>query len=177
MQPNLTRYFRGRLIDRIGNVGPWSARVSATTSADASAVLDILSGKIGESQLHKDLQTKIDKIDTIAGIDGDIGNLIDNITAVQTEVDQLNQELNKETEARILAVSDLNDGLTQEILDRENGDSANLTALNNYKSSNDTALANVQQKINTAVDDISSNTQAVQALDSRVTTAEGDAST
>lgn len=63
MQPNLTRWFRGRLIDRIGNIGPWSERVSATTSADASAVLDILSGKITESQLHQDLQTKVDRID------------------------------------------------------------------------------------------------------------------
>lgn len=63
MQPNLTRYFRGRLIDRIGNIGPWSARVSATTSADASAVLDILSGKITETQLHQNLQTKVDRID------------------------------------------------------------------------------------------------------------------
>lgn len=63
MQPNLLRYFRGRLIDRIGNIGPWSARVSATTSADASAVLDILSGKISATQLHQDLQTKVDLID------------------------------------------------------------------------------------------------------------------
>lgn len=177
MQPNLTRYFRGRLIDRIGNVGPWSSWVSATTSADASAVLDILSGKITESQLHQNLQTKIDKIDTIAGLDGDIGNLIDNITAVQTEVDQLNSELDAETAARILAVNDLNDGLTQEISDRQNGDAANLTALNNYKTSNDTALANVQQEVNTAVTATSANTQAVQALDSRVTVAEGNANT
>ncbi|WP_228157167.1 host specificity protein J [Acinetobacter sp. CFCC 11171] len=177
MQPNLTSYFRGRLIDRIGNIGPWSDWVSATTSADASAVLDILSGKITESQLHQDLQTKIDKIDTIAGLDGDIGNLIDDITAVQIEVDQLNNELNAETAARILAVNDLNDGLTQEILDRENGDFANLTALNNYKSSNDTALANVQQQVNTAVAGNTANTQAIQALDSRVTVAEGDANT
>lgn len=177
MQPNLTRWFRGRLIDRIGNIGPWSARVSATTSADASAVLDILSGKITELQLHQDLQTKIDKIDTIAGLDGDVGNLIDNITAVQTEVDQLNSELDAETAARILAVNDLNDGLTQEITDRQSGDTANLNALNNYKSSNDQALANVQQQVNTAVTATSANTQAVQALDSRVTTAEGNATT
>ncbi len=177
MQPNLTRWFRGRLIDRIGNIGPWSARVSATTSADASAVLDILSGKITELQLHQDLQTKIDKIDTIAGLDGDIGNLIDNITAVQTQADQLNTALNQETQQRISAVQDLDDGLTQEIEDRQSGDTANLNALNNYKSSNDQALANVQQQVSTAVTATSANTQAVQALDSRVTTAEGNATT
>ena len=177
MQPNLTRWFRGRLIDRIGNIGPWSARVSATTSADASAVLDILSGKITETQLHQDLQTKIDKIDAIAGLDGDIGNLIDNITAVQTQADQLNTALNQETQQRISAVQDLDDGLTQEIEDRQSGDTANLNALNNYKSSNDQALANVQQQVSTAVTATSANTQAVQALDSRVTTAEGNATT
>lgn len=177
MQPNLTRWFRGRLIDRIGNIGPWSVRVSATTSADASAVLDILSGKITETQLHQDLQTKIDKIDTIAGLDGDIGNLIDNITAVQTQADQLNTALNQETQQRISVVQDLSDGLTQEIEDRQSGDTANLNALNNYKSSNDQALANVQQQVNTAVTATSANTQAVQALDSRVTTAEGNANT
>lgn len=177
MQPNLTRYFRGRLIDRIGNIGPWSARVSAKTSADASAVLDLLSNKITEGQLHQDLQTKIDKIDTIEGLDGDIGNLIDNITAVQTQVDQLNTELDIEAAQRLLDVQNLEDGLTQEVADRQAGDSENLTALNNYKSSNDQALANVQQQVNTAVTATSANTQAVQALNSRVTIAEGNANT
>ena len=177
MQPNLTRYFRGRLIDRIGNIGPWSQYVSATTSADAAAVLEILSGKLTESQLHQDLQTKINKIDSIAGLDGDIGNLVQDFSALQSTVSDLNAEIDAETAARILAVNDLNDGLTQEITDRQSGDTANLTALNNYKSSNDTALANVQQQVNTAVTEAAANSEAVQALDSRVTIAEGDAST
>src|SRR5690606_23961890 len=158
MQPNLTRYFRGRLIDRIGNIGPWSAWTGATTSADAAAVLEILSGKITETQLHQDLQTKIDKIDTIAGLDGDIGNLLENVSAVQTEVDQLNTALSQETQARILAINDLDDGLTQEISDRQSGDVANLDALNNYKTSNNAALANVQQQVSTAVTETTANT-------------------
>ena len=177
MQPNLTRYFRGRLTDRIGNIGPWSNWVGATTSADASAVLDILSGQITESQLHQNLQTKINKIDSIAGLDDDIGNLVQDFSALQSTVSDLNAELDAETAARILAVNDLNDGLTQEITDRQAGDTANLTALNNYKSSNDAALANVQQQVDTAVTATSANTQAVQALDSRVTVAEGNATT
>lgn len=144
MQPNLTRWFRGRLIDRIGNIGPWSARVSATTSADASAVLDLLSNKITESQLHQDLQTKIDKIDTIAGLDGDIGNLIDNITAVQTQADQLNTALNQETQQRISAVKDLDDGLTQEIADRQSAITQEITNRN-------TAIASEATARNTAI--------------------------
>ena len=60
MQPNLTRYFRGRLIDRIGNVGAWSAWSTGKTSADANAVLDLLNNKIGESQLDQSLRERID---------------------------------------------------------------------------------------------------------------------
>ena len=86
MQPNLKRYFRGRLIDRIGNIGPWSQYANATTSADASAVLDILSGKITETQLHQDMQTKIDKIDVIENL---ANTATTNLATVQTKVDTL----------------------------------------------------------------------------------------
>jgi len=130
MQPNLKRYFRGRLIDRIGNVGPWSQYASATTSADASAVLDILSGKITESQLHQNLQTKIDKIDTIAGLDGDVGNLIENISAVQTQTDQISDELALERQQRVTAIQNLDDGLAQEIQDRQSAIAQEITSRN-----------------------------------------------
>jgi len=63
MQPNLTQKYRGRLIDRIGNIGPWSEWATGTTSADASAVLDILSGKLSESQLSQGLIEKIENSD------------------------------------------------------------------------------------------------------------------
>lgn len=175
MQPNLTRYFRGRLIDRIGNIGPWSNWFSATTSADASAVLDILSGKITESQLHQNLQTKIDKIDTIAGLDGDIGNLIDNIAAVQTEVDQISGELALERQQRVTAIQDLNDGLTQEVLDRQSADTAIYGYVDTYKLSNDNALASFQDSLEIALSDSSLAIEKTQALDGRVKVAEDEA--
>lgn len=175
MQPNLKRYFRGRLIDRIGNVGPWSQYASATTSADASAVLDILSGKITESQLHQNLQTKIDKIDTIAGLDGDIGNLIDNISAVQIQADQISDELALERQQRVTAIQDLDDGLTQEVLDRKNGETAIYGYVNTYKLSNDNALASFQDSLDIALSDSSLAIEQTQALDGRVKVAEDDA--
>ena len=175
MQPNLTRYFRGRLIDRIGNIGPWSNWVSATTSADASAVLDILSGKITATQLNQDLQTKIDKIDTIAGLDGDIGNLINNISAVQTQADQISDELALERQQRVTAIQDLDDGLTQEVLDRKNGETAIYGYVNTYKLSNDNALASFQDSLEIALTDSSLAIEKTQALDGRVKVAEDEA--
>lgn len=175
MQPNLKRYFRGRLIDRIGNIGPWSQYANATTSADASAVLDILSGKITESQLHQNLQTKIDKIDTIAGLDGDIGNLIENISAVQTQTDQISDELALERQQRITAIDDLDDGLTQEVLDRKNGETAIYGYVDTYKLSNNNALASFQDSLNVALTDSSLAIERTQALDGRVQVAEDEA--
>lgn len=175
MQPNLTRYFRGRLIDRIGNIGPWSNWVSATTSADASAVLDILSGKITESQLHQNLQTKIDKIDTIAGLDGDVGNLIENISAVQIQADQISDELALERQQRVTAIQNLDDGLTQEIKDRQDGETAIYGYVNTYKLSNDKALASFQDSLDIALSDSSLAIEQTQALDGRVKVAEDDA--
>lgn len=175
MQPNLKRYFRGRLIDRIGNIGPWSQYTNATTSADASAVLDILSGKITESQLHQNLQTKIDKIDTIAGLDGDIGNLIENISAVQTQADQISDGLALERQQRVTAIQDLDDGLTQEVLDRKNGETAIYGYVNTYKLSNDNALASFQDSLDVALADSSLAIERTQALDGRVKAAEDKA--
>ena len=175
MQPNLKRYFRGRLIDRIGNIGPWSQYANATTSADASAVLDILLGKITESQLHQNLQTKIDKIDTIAGLDGDVGNLIENISAVQTQADQISDELALERQQRVTAIQDLDDGLTQEVLDRKNGETAIYGYVNTYKLSNDNALASFQDSLEIALTDSSLAIEKTQALDGRVKVAEDEA--
>ncbi|MBO1280977.1 TipJ family phage tail tip protein [Acinetobacter nosocomialis] len=60
LQPNLKQFYRARLIDRIGNEGPWSEWVNGTSTADPDTVLDLISGHIGETDLAKDLQGKIE---------------------------------------------------------------------------------------------------------------------
>ena len=124
MQPNLRQFYRGRLIDRIGNVGDWSDWTSATTSADASAVLDILSGKITESQLHQDLQGKIDRI---GEMDGDIADIIQSVQNVEN-------------------------GITQELNERIAGDNQVLNELTIYKLSNDQKVAAVVEDVDLLVD-------------------------
>lgn len=59
LQGDLTQKYRGRLIDRIGNVGAWSQWSTGKTSADASDILELLDGQISESQLSQSLQEKI----------------------------------------------------------------------------------------------------------------------
>ena len=66
LQPNLKQFYRGRLIDRIGNIGPWSEWTNATTTADPEAVLDLISGHIAETDLAQELQGKIENTVDVA---------------------------------------------------------------------------------------------------------------
>ncbi|MFW1969379.1 phage tail protein [Acinetobacter guillouiae] len=116
MQPNLRQYYRGRLIDRIGNVGDWSDWVSGETSADASDVLDLLHEQITESQLHKDLQTKIDHIDAI---DVDISALETSVQQAKDSAQKANDDLATERTERTKAIQDVNKAVSTEITDRK----------------------------------------------------------
>lgn len=141
MQPNLRQYYRGRLIDRIGNVGDWSDWVSGVSSADASDVLDLLHEQISESQLNKDLQTKIDHIETI---DAEIGPIRQDI---QNTKDQISQEIID----RQYAIQQAKDGLSQQIID---GDDAVLEVVDTVKKSSDDGIAAAQSSIKVVADEL-----------------------
>ncbi|ENW5234511.1 phage tail protein [Acinetobacter baumannii] len=142
LQPNLTQFYRGRLIDRIGNIGPWSNWTSATTSADASDILDILEGKISETELSQDLQTKIDYIETI---DAEIGPIKQDI---QNTKDQIAQEVVD----RQNAIQQAKDGLSQQIID---GDESVLEVVNTVKQSSEEGIAAAQESIRVVANDLS----------------------
>ncbi|MCZ0665107.1 TipJ family phage tail tip protein [Acinetobacter baumannii] len=142
LQPNLTQFYRGRLIDRIGNIGPWSNWTSATTSADASDILDILEGKISETELSEDLQTKIDHIETI---DAEIGPIKQDI---QNTKDQIAQEVVD----RQNAIQQAKDGLSQQIID---GDESVLEVVNTVKQSSEEGIAAAQESIRVVANDLS----------------------
>lgn len=141
MQPNLRQYYRGRLIDRIGNVGDWSDWVSGVTSADASDILELLNDQISESQLNQDLKTKIDHIETI---DAEIGPIKQDI---QNTKDQINQEIID----RQSAIQQAKDGLSQQIID---GDDAVLQVVDTVKKSSDDGIAAAQTAIKVVADDL-----------------------
>ncbi len=142
LQPNLTQFYRGRLIDRIGNIGPWSNWTSATTSADASDILDILEGKISETELSQDLQTKIDHIETI---DAEIGPIKQDI---QNTKDQIAQEVVD----RQNAIQQAKDGLSQQIID---GNESVLEVVNTVKQSSEEGIAAAQESIRVVANDLS----------------------
>ena len=73
----VTFYFWARLVDRIGNIGPWypvGIGVQGQSSADAAPILELIAGQVGRTELGKDILDEIDKIpdlqDQIDSLDG-----------------------------------------------------------------------------------------------------------
>uniref|UniRef100_UPI0025871520 host specificity protein J n=1 Tax=uncultured Acinetobacter sp. TaxID=165433 RepID=UPI0025871520 len=163
LQPNLKLYFQARLIDRLGNVGPWTEWINATTSADASAVLDILSGKITETQLHQDLQQKIDKIDVI---EGDLTVYDQRIKDAADAADKAQKSADQETKDRIQAIQDTKDGLTTVIKETSDGI---YEELNTYKKSTDEGFAAVADEIEIISNDQEQYAQKLDGVYAKVT--------
>ncbi|WP_210015020.1 host specificity protein J, partial [Pseudomonas palmensis] len=67
-------FFWARLVDRTGNIGPWypvGNGVLGQSGMDASPILDLIAGQIGETELGKELIDKIDGLqDQIDALDG-----------------------------------------------------------------------------------------------------------
>lgn len=160
LQPNLTQFYQARLIDRIGNVGPWSDWTHATTSADATDVLELLNDQISETQLSQDLKTKIEQIETIdvqiPEIKQDIKNTKDQITQEvrdrQAEVKATQDQISQEVKDRENAIKQAKDGLSQQIID---GDKGVLEVVETVKKSSEDGIAAVQQDIKVVANDLS----------------------
>lgn len=59
-------YFKGRIIDRTGNIGPWSDWVYGSSSSSSDEILSYIDGKIGLTQLDEFLRADVEGISTIA---------------------------------------------------------------------------------------------------------------
>ena len=95
---------------------------------------------------------------------------------IQEESQSRIDALQKESATRIEQIADLDDGLTNEVNSRIDGDNVAYEQINNLKASSDTNLANVYQKIAVNTDSINANASKIDQLDSKVIVAQQDAS-
>jgi len=102
-----TFHFRGRLVDRSGNVGPWSPWVMGQASANATKVLDAIGGQITETHLGQHLAERIDLIDGPATVPGTVAARVatlresveSDLAAINAEVDSLAQQVAETVDA------------------------------------------------------------------------------
>lgn len=103
MAAGVVRYFRARLVDRSGNVGPWSDWTYGQSNADASEILDYITGKITETELGQGLLSEIQKIS--GNGEGSVNGRLDHVaqdlgdrisagdTALQGQIDSLQTQI------------------------------------------------------------------------------------
>ncbi|RON43554.1 hypothetical protein BK666_21025 [Pseudomonas frederiksbergensis] len=91
----VTFFFWARLVDRIGNIGPWypvGNGVMGQSSSEASPILDMLAGKIAETELGKHLLDRIELIDGSGP--GSVNDRLDQVKEELTElIDQITDAL------------------------------------------------------------------------------------
>lgn len=86
-------FFWVRLVDRIGNIGPWypvGLGVNGQASSDQTEYEKYFSGQIGESALGKHLGDRINLIDGPADMPGSVNN---RIQVVSGEVDAISEKV------------------------------------------------------------------------------------
>ncbi|WP_236188114.1 host specificity protein J [Pseudomonas paraglycinae] len=79
-----TFFFWARLVDRTGNIGPWypvGDGVLGQASSEAGPILEMLAGKVSQTELGKDLLTEIEKI---PGLQNQIDSLEEGYDAART---------------------------------------------------------------------------------------------
>ena len=80
LSAGVTFYFWGRIVDKIGNIGPWypiGLGVQGQSSSNAGDILAMIAGQITETELGEDLLAEIEKIpglqaqiDALDGLEG-----------------------------------------------------------------------------------------------------------
>lgn len=177
---HLRTWFSAAIVDKYGNVGAYTAWLSAVPSSNPAQVLDLLDGQLTAQQLDQDLTNKI-AIGAEAALAAESAqNAADAAaqaaTNAQAAADQAQAQVTTTT-TELRGLLDVTaDGLTQEILDRQNGDANVIGQLTTYKTSNDAAMSAVQQQVEAATSASSANATALTNLNTEVVAANNLAS-
>ena len=102
LKAGVTFFFWGRLVDRSGNVGPWTPLETANgvmgqSSTDVNAYEEYFLGQINDSALGQHLAERIDKIEVIelglVDLTGDLSELNAEVDKVSSEVNWIESQL------------------------------------------------------------------------------------
>lgn len=85
-------YFWARLVDKAGNIGPWSQVALGRSSTDSTAILEYLTGEITKTQLGQELLEEIDYIsgDGPGSVDERLGLVRQNL---QSQIQNIEQQI------------------------------------------------------------------------------------
>ncbi len=183
-------FFRGRLIDRIGNVGPWTTWTVGTASADATEYNKLITEQFVKSALGEQLFKRIDLIDADATVvnsvayrvaqeakaraDADTSEANARVNADKVNADAITAETNARAAAVLQESKDRAAAVLQEANDRKAAVTSEATARQNADTSLgqriDTVTASTGSNATAIQTEIKARTDADTALGSRIDT-------
>lgn len=86
LKAGVTFFYRARLVDRLGNVSPWTDIVMGQSSFDADAIIDVIDEAIRESDAFNELKAPID-----TNIEGMLQNALNEDATVSYQFKQYGQ--------------------------------------------------------------------------------------
>ncbi|MEL4373031.1 TipJ family phage tail tip protein [Shewanella xiamenensis] len=86
-------WFRARLVDRTGNVGPWSNFVNGQSSTDQTKYDEYFSERITSSALGQELLSEIELIPVIKVETDKIPDIENDIAVAQSKIDQMQADI------------------------------------------------------------------------------------
>ena len=159
-----TLHFRARLVDRTGNIGPWSGWVMGQASTDSGKILNAIAGQISETQLGQTLKDRIALIDGAASLPGSVA------ARIKTETDARAAALLKEAQDRGAAItseqtarSNADTALGQRIDTVTAATASNAAAIETETTARTTADTALGQRIDTVTAANATNAAAITA--------------
>ncbi|NIF20570.1 DUF1983 domain-containing protein [Pantoea sp. Acro-835] len=195
MAAGVRRWYRARLVDRIGNAGDWTGWVQGVTSTDTGALLNDITEAVMNSETGKALVERITSVESdVSGLDSavdqaqaDIKSARDDLSTAKTDIQQNKTDIKAARDDLSSAKIDIQQNKTDIKAARDDLDLAreqvntSLTGINNNISDVNTRVTNVnndiQQKINTitggssqSIATVVSQVETLQANDQSMST-------
>ena len=127
MAAGVRRWYRARLVDRIGNVGEWTDFVMGTSSVDVSEILGDIAEEVLNSDVGKQLVSRVDSVeDSVKELDDAVTSANDKIDAATTHIDQVNTDLQGKVTAANTHIDQVNTDLQKKITDITGGDASSI---------------------------------------------------
>jgi len=166
-----TRYYWVKNVNQNGLASAFNATagVAVTTGSDPAYVLSVLSGEITTSQLHNDLDTRIDLIDGAASLTGSVNaRVLAEANSRSSGDTALQSNITAEQTARTSADTALASDITT-LQSTVSTNAAAITAEQTARTSADTALAS---DVTTLQSTVSTNAAAITAEQTARTSAD-----
>lgn len=170
-----TRYYWVKNVNQNGLASAFNATagVAVTTGSDPAYVLSVLSGEITTSQLHNDLDTRIDLIDGAASLTGSVNaRVLAEANSRSSGDTALQSNITAEQTARTSADTALASDITT-LQSSVSTNAAAITAEQTARTSADTAIASdvttLQSTVGGHTSSIQTNTSSINGVEAKHT--------